>query len=473
MTTSRKQFFQDLHSAIGQVNVLTDSVDHAKYVTDWFGRYTGKALAVVRPSNTAEVATVVKICAQHQVKVVPQGGNTGLVGGGIPDDSGNQIVISLDRMTQIRTLDAPGKTITVDAGVILGNIHQFVRNYSMEFPLTLGSQGSCTIGGLLSTNAGGTAVLRYGNARELCLGLEVVTASGEIWQGLRGLRKDNTGYDLRDLFIGSEGTLGIITGAVIKLVPAPKAKISALLSLNSPLEAVQFLEFAQNRTGSLLTAFELISNTCLNLVAKYFSQFPYPFNTPTPYCILLEISDNESEEHAFKLLNVMLEEALDLNLISDALIPHSISQSMRFWDIREHIPLSQVEDGKNIKHDISLPISEIPQFLEQAEQLILKEYPNSRIIDFGHLGDGNLHYNIAAPVGVDADLFMKNKNHINELIHGLVNEMQGSISAEHGIGSAKAKELKLYKSQIELQMMKAIKFALDPTGIFNPGKILM
>ena len=467
------QFIQELTNLIGKNNVLIDIADQKKYVSDWFGRANGKALAVAKPANPEEIASIVKLSAKYHVAIVPQGGNTGLVGGGLPDDSGQELVLSLERINKIRSLDALGKTISVDAGVILENLHQYTQEHGLEFPLTMGSQGSATIGGLLSTNAGGTAVLRYGNARDLCLGLEVITAEGEIWNGLRSLRKDNTGYDLRDLFIGAEGTLGIITGAVLKLVPLPKARLSALLSLNSPSLAIQLLEYVQTKANSQLTAFELISDTCLNLVDQYFPQFAYPFSTKVPYCVLIEISDNESEEHAYELLNAMLEEAFEMNLITDAIIPQSLAQSKRFWEIREHIPLSQVEDGKNIKHDISLPISKIPNFIEEAKKIILEQLPNARIIDFGHLGDGNLHYNVAAPKGENVDAFMKNKVIVNELIHDLVDQMGGSISAEHGIGANKAHELVKYKTPTELNLMKKIKAGLDPQGMFNPKKILL
>jgi FAD/FMN-containing dehydrogenase len=467
------QFIQELTNLIGKNNVLIDIADQKKYVSDWFGRANGKALAVAKPANPEEIASIVKLSAKYHVAIVPQGGNTGLVGGGLPDDSGQELVLSLERINKIRSLDALGKTISVDAGVILENLHQYTQEHGLEFPLTMGSQGSATIGGLLSTNAGGTAVLRYGNARDLCLGLEVITAEGEIWNGLRSLRKDNTGYDLRDLFIGAEGTLGIITGAVLKLVPLPKARLSALLSLNSPSLAIQLLEYVQTKANSQLTAFELISDTCLNLVDQYFPQFAYPFSTKVPYCVLIEISDNESEEHAYELLNAMLEEAFEMNLITDAIIPQSLAQSKRFWEIREHIPLSQVEDGKNIKHDISLPISKIPNFIEEAKKIILEQLPNARIIDFGHLGDGNLHYNVAAPKGENVDAFMKNKVVVNELIHDLVDQMGGSISAEHGIGANKAHELVKYKTPTELNLMKKIKAGLDPRGMFNPKKILL
>jgi FAD/FMN-containing dehydrogenase len=337
----------------------------------------------------------------------------------------------------------------------------------------MGSQGSATIGGLLSTNAGGTAVLRYGNARDLCLGLEVITAEGEIWNGLRSLRKDNTGYDLRDLFIGAEGTLGIVTGAVLKLVPLPKARLSALLSLNSPSLAIQLLEYVQTKANSQLTAFELISDTCLNLVDQYFPQFAYPFSTKVPYCVLIEISDNESEEHAYELLNAMLEEAFEMNLITDAIIPQSLAQSKRFWEIREHIPLSQVEDGKNIKHDISLPISKIPNFIEEAKKIILKQLPNARIIDFGHLGDGNLHYNIAPPLDADHQAFnAAHEKPIYELIYTQVERCHGSISAEHGVGQLKLEGLRAHKGPVAHDLMKALKTALDPQNILNPDKVV-
>jgi D-lactate dehydrogenase (cytochrome) len=469
----QNDFIQDLSNLIGTKNVLLDIDSQKKYVSDWFGRASGVALAVARPANAEEVASIVKLSAKYQVSIVPQGGNTGLVGGGLPNSSGKELVLSLERINKIRSLDPLGKTISVDAGVILENLHNYAHAHGLEFPLTMGSQGSATVGGLLSTNAGGTAVLRYGNAREQCLGLEVITAEGEVWNGMRSLRKDNTGYDLRDIFIGAEGTLGIITGAVLRLIPSPKARLSALLSLDSPSLAIQLLEFVQTKANSQLTAFELISNTCLSLVDQYFPQFPYPFSSKTPYCVLIEISDNESEEHAYELINTMLEQAFEKEFITDAIIPQSLAQSKRFWEIREHIPLAQVEDGKNIKHDISLPISKIPHFIEQASLIILKQFPNARIIDFGHLGDGNLHYNIAAPSGESADVFMKNKGRMNELVHDLVDQMGGSISAEHGIGANKAHELIKYKNPIELELMRKIKKSLDPKGIFNPEKILV
>jgi FAD/FMN-containing dehydrogenase len=464
---------RELCELIGDAYVIINPSDQERYVTDWFGREAGVALAVVRPGCADEVAAVVACCHRHGVAIVPQGGNTGLVGGALPDRSGSQCVLSLERLNTIRSIDLAGKTITVEAGVLLAHVQEAAAREGLEFPLSMGSEGSCTIGGILSTNAGGTAVLRYGNARALCLGLEVVTADGDILPGLRQLRKDNTGYDLRDLFIGAEGTLGIITAAVLSMVPAPKAKLSAFVALESAEQAVALLDLVQAQVGPLLTAFELISNTCLNLVANYFPQMPYPFAMPTPYAVLMEVSDHESEAHAIILLERVLELAIERGLATDVLLPQSLVQSQKFWDIREHIPMSQVKDGKNIKHDISLPISEVPSFLAQAEGLVASLHAGARIIAFGHLGDGNLHFNVAAPTGHSTESIFQDKLHISNAIHELVTSLNGSISAEHGIGQMKAKELARFKSPVEMRLFKNIKKALDPDGVFNPGKILI
>ncbi|MEO8280642.1 MAG: FAD-binding oxidoreductase, partial [Ideonella sp.] len=433
-------FQQEVTALVGAAHALFDTADHARYVNDWFGREGGRARCVVRPSNTQQAAALVACCARHGVAVVPQGGNTGLAGGALPDDSGTQCVLSLERMSAVRDIDLAGKTITVEAGAVLANVHASARDHGMEFPLNMGSQGSSTIGGMLSTNAGGTAVLRYGNARALCLGLEVVTPQGEIWNGLRRLRKDNTGYDLRDLYIGAEGTLGIITAAVLALVPTPKARLAALVSVASPVQAIALLQAVQQRAGAQLTAFELISDACLRLVAQYFPQLPHPFGAAVdgPWAVLLELSDHESEAHAFALMESLLGEALDSGVVLDALIPQSLAQSARFWDLREHIPLAQLEDGKNVKHDISLPISEIPRFLDEAGPLLEAAHPGARIIAFGHVGDGNLHFNVAAPAGASPQAVLVHKASINEMVHGLVARLDGSISAEHGIGRMKA-----------------------------------
>jgi FAD/FMN-containing dehydrogenase len=342
----------------------------------------------------------------------------------------------------------------------------------MLFPLSLAAEGSCTIGGNLATNAGGTGVLRYGNTRELCLGLEVVTAQGELWDGLRGLRKDNTGYDLRDLYIGAEGTLGVITGAVLKLYPQPKAGITALVALSSCRDALELLKLAQDTAGPTLTGYELMSDVCLRLVRRHFPALPHPFPETHPQYALLELSSHESEQHAVRLLEQTIENALEAGLAQDAVVATSIAQSRALWAIREHIPLAQAADGKNIKHDISLPVSSIPDFIERTDSALQAAFPGCQVVCFGHLGDGNLHYNIAPPEGIGHDSFLAHQDAVNRIVHDSVAAMNGSISAEHGVGALKRDELPRYKPAVELDMMRAIKAALDPLGIMNPGKIL-
>jgi FAD/FMN-containing dehydrogenase len=360
----------------------------------------------------------------------------------------------------------------VQSGCILQHIQDAAAEQGLLFPLSLAAEGSCTIGGNLSTNAGGTAVLRYGNTRELCLGLEVVTPQGEVWDGLRGLRKDNTGYDLRDLLIGAEGTLGVITAAVLKLHPQPKASLTALVALDSPREALDLLALMQDHCGASLTAFELMSDFCLRLVASHYPELPRPFPQPHPQYVLLEVASNESERHAIALLEGAIEAAIEQGLANDAAVATSVAQSRGLWQIREHIPLAQAAAGKNIKHDISLPISRIPEFIEGTDARLRAAYPGCQVVCFGHVGDGNLHYNVAAPDG-DSDLaFLAHQSAINRIVHDSVVALEGSISAEHGIGALKRDELSRYKSPVELNMMRAIKAALDPLGIMNPGKIL-
>jgi len=376
----------------------------------------------------------------------------------------------------VRAVDPVNRTMTVDAGCILQAVQQAAAAHGCLFPLSLAAEGSCTIGGNLSTNAGGTGVLRYGNTRELCLGLEVVTPQGEIWSGLRGLRKDNTGYDLRDLFIGAEGTLGIITGAVLKLYPQPKASITALAALASPADALRLLSIMQDRCGASLTGYELLSAFCLKLVRKHFPQLPQPFATEQApeyaQFALLELSSSESEAHAVGLLESAIGAALEADVIQDAVVASSVAQSQGLWQIREHIPLAQAADGKNIKHDISLPISAIADFIDTTKPLLQQAFPGCQLVCFGHLGDGNLHFNVAPPAGISNEDFLLNQEALNRVVHDNVVAYGGSISAEHGIGALKRDELARYKSPVELQMMRAIKAALDPLGIMNPGKIL-
>ncbi|MDL2355152.1 MAG: FAD-binding oxidoreductase [Pseudomonadota bacterium] len=465
-------FLQRCCQIAGADYVLTAAADCAPYLTDWRGRFTGRALAVLRPADPAQVAQLVRACADARIALVPQGGRTGLVLGSVPDASGAAVVLSLSRMRRIRALDTVNRTITVDAGCVLHDIQQAAADQGCLFPLSLAAEGSCTIGGNLSTNAGGTAVLRYGNARELCLGLEVVTPHGEVWSGLRGLRKDNTGYDLRDLFIGAEGTLGVITGAVLKLFPQPKGAITALVALASPRDALALLNLMQDHCGASLTGFELMSDFCLRLVATHFPHLPTPFVKRHPQYVLLEVSSSESERHAVNLIEQALEQAVERDLADDAVLATSNAQSRALWHLREHIPLAQAAAGKNIKHDISLPVSSIADFIDSTDATLQQQFPACQVVCFGHLGDGNLHYNVAPPDGQPHDQFLANQDAINRIVHDGVDACNGSISAEHGIGALKRDDLVRYKSKVELDMMRAIKAALDPLGIMNPGKVL-
>jgi len=460
-----------LRTVVGAANVLVEG-DLSAYEQDWRRRYRGRALAVVRPGTTTEVAAVVKLCARHGAGLVPQGGNTGLVLGSVPDDSGSQVLLSLTRMNRVRGLDSANLTLTVEAGCVLQSVQEAAAAQGFLFPLSLAAEGSCTIGGNLATNAGGTQVLRYGNARELCLGLEVVTAQGEIWEGLTGLRKDNTGYDLRDLFIGSEGTLGVITAATLKLYPQPAARTTALASLPSLEAAVSLLQLAQSRLGAGLTGFEVMNRFSLALVRKHFPQLRQPL-PEAEWTVLLEQSDTESEAHARSLFEGLLESAMENGVISDAAVAESIEQSRAMWHLRESIPLAQPEEGPNIKHDISIPVSRIPAFVAATDAALQVAHPGTRSVNFGHLGDGNLHYNLQAPLGVDGAAFLREQEHsVNTLVYDAVMAHGGSISAEHGVGSLKRDELAQRKSPVALQMMRAIKLALDPQGVMNPGRML-
>lgn len=466
------EFLQQCQAVVGAGNVLTQANDKAPYLTDQRRRFTGHALAVVRPGSTEEVSTVVRLCNQFRIPIVPQGGNTGLVLGSVPDESGTAIVLSLTRLNRIRAIDTVNNTMTVEAGCILKHAQNAAADAGRLFPLSLAAEGSCTIGGNLSTNAGGTAVLRYGNMRELCLGLEVVTAQGEVWNGLRGLRKDNTGYDLRNLFIGAEGTLGIITAAVLKLYPLPKAQCTAFAAMSTPENALALLSLAQECCGPALTGFELMSDFCLHLVAKHFPQMHPPFPQAYPQYVLLELSDSESEEHADTILENVIGEALEQGLIVDAAIASSIAQSKALWNLREHIPLAQAEEGKNIKHDVSVPISRIADFIRETDALLQQAFPSCRMVTFGHLGDGNLHYNVSPPEGESPDAFLAHQDEINRVVHDSVHRFGGSISAEHGLGALKRDEIRRYKPEIELRLMHTLKRALDPEWLLNPGKIL-
>jgi FAD/FMN-containing dehydrogenase len=460
-------------AALGKQYVLTDQQDKAPYLTDWRRRYTGKALAVLLPKTTDEVSHIVKLCAASNVAIVPQGGHTGFCGGATPDSSGQQIILNLKRMNQIREIDVANQTITLEAGCILQTIQESAAAQDFLFPLSLGAEGSCMIGGNLATNAGGTNVLRYGNTRDLCLGLEVVTAQGEIWNGMKGLRKDNTGYDLRDLFIGSEGTLGIITAAVMKLYPLPISQWTTLVATKDIASTIALLNLFQKRATSLLTGFEMMTQESLALNEKHFPQMANPLPGNPPLTVLIELSDHESEEHVRKLLETVLEEAFLANLINDAIIASNLSQANVFWQMREHITLAQAEEGANLKHDITIPLSLLDTFIQETDALMRASYPGVRIINFGHLGDGNLHYNIAPPPGSDPNSFkLANEKAIHELVYAQVERCQGSISAEHGVGQLKLDGLRAHEGAVAHDLMKTLKRALDPQNILNPHKVV-
>jgi FAD/FMN-containing dehydrogenase len=472
----RHDLIAQLRQICGAANVLTHDdpgADLSPWEQDWRKRVRGHALAVVRPANTPEVAAVVKACAAAGASIVPQGGNTGLVVGGVPDNSGTQIVLSMTRMNAVRAIDPANLTITVEAGCVLQNLQAAAENAGFLFPLSLGAEGSCTIGGNLGTNAGGTQVVRYGNTRELCLGLEVVNAQGDIWNGLSGLRKDNTGYDLRNLMIGSEGTLGIITAATMKLYPLPAAQLTAWAAVPSMQAAVDLLGLAHQRLGPGLTGFEVMNQFALGLVDKHYPQLRVPLWQDTPWCVLLENSDSENEQHARSQFEALLEAALEAGCVTDAVVAENLSQARGLWHIRESITLAQAEEGLNIKHDISIPVSRIPTFVAETDALLAREVPGVRMVDFGHLGDGNLHYNVQAPEGVDGQAFLRdNEERVNTLVFEQVARYDGSISAEHGVGELKVGKLPLYKDPTALAMMRAVKKALDPQNLLNPGRVL-
>jgi FAD/FMN-containing dehydrogenase len=467
LTTLRSAFSGRLH---------TEAAEMAPFLTDWRGKWTGRAIAVAQPDSVADVAAVLRWCHAQRVPVVPQGGNTGLSGGATPDASGRALLLSLARLNRVRAIDPANNTIEVEAGVTLQLVQQAAQEAGRLFPLSLAAEGTCTIGGNLATNAGGVQVLRYGNARELCLGLEVVTAEGEVWNGLRGLRKDNTGYDLRDLFVGSEGTLGVITAAVLKLFPQPAAQVAAFVAVPTPQQAVELLQMAQTRLGAGLTAFELMSDACIGLVEKHVDAARLPLAERSPWYVLLEISDSESEVHAAAAIEALLEAAMEQGLATDAALSSSLAQFKALWALREDISESQGAEGKTIKHDIALPISRIPAFIAATDAAITRQFPGPRLVVFGHLGDGNLHYNLSPPAkphGTEADAaFAALEAPLNRVVHDAVAAHGGSISAEHGLGVLRRDESARYKSAVELKLMRALKVALDPLNLMNPGKVL-
>ena len=465
-------FIQGLCDAVDARHVLTAAADMAPYLSDWRGRYQGAARAVVRPASTQELAAVVRLCVAAGVPIVPQGGNTGLCGGATPAEDGRAIIISLGRMNRIRAVDVDNNTITVEAGCTLAALQEAAVSAERLFPLSLAAEGSCLVGGNLSTNAGGVQVLRYGNMRELTLGLEVVLADGRVWDGLRGLRKDNTGYDLKQLFIGAEGTLGIITAAVLKLFPAIRQRATAWLAVPDPAAAIRLLGLMRSLCSDRITAFEIIGRSALDLVLRHIPGARTPFSGDGDWSVLVELSDSSATVDLAAELEAVLEQAFAQDLVDDAVLASSLAQAQALWSLRENISEAQRIEGISIKHDIAVPVSRIPEFLERARVILQNAWPDVRIVAFGHIGDGNLHYNLSKPGELENEDFIARTPELNRLVHDLVNELGGSISAEHGLGQLKRDELVRYKSGVEMDMMKAIKQALDPDGLMNPGKVL-
>lgn len=457
---------------VGASHAVRDQAELAPRLVENRGLYQGTSPLLLKPSSTGEVAEIIKLASKTGTAIVPQTGNTGLVGGQTPRAGASDIILSLERMNKVREIDAVANVIVADAGCILEDIHTAADSVNRMFPLTLASQGSCRIGGNLATNAGGTAVLAYGNMRQLCLGLEVVLPTGEIWNGLRKLKKDNTGYDLRDLFIGSEGTLGVITAAVLKLFPKPLGHQVAFVGLASPDAALTLFEKATSLCGSALTGFELMPRLGVEFTTKHIPGVRDPLARPHAWYVLIDISTSDSSDAADAMMQVLLEQGLESGIVEDAVIATSDAQRQAIWHMRESMSEAQRPEGGSIKHDVSVPVSSIPEFMAAAETAVLQVIPDARICAFGHMGDGNIHYNISQPVGADKAEFIGRWREVNTVVHQLVLSYGGSISAEHGIGQLKRDELAHIRDGIEIDLMRRIKSAFDPAGIMNPGKVI-
>jgi FAD/FMN-containing dehydrogenase len=464
------EFLDEARAILGEAHVLT--TDLAAYVTDWRGKFTGQPLAVLRPADTAQVAATVRLCAAHGVPIVPQGGNTGMCGGATPDGSGAQVVLSLSRLNRVRSIDPLNNTLTVEAGCVLQTIQALAAEHDRLFPLSLGAEGSCQIGGNIATNAGGVQVLRYGNTRDLVLGLEVVLADGQVLNLLRALRKDNTGYDLKHLFIGSEGTLGIVTAAVLKLFPAPHAQAVAFAAFQTPQQALQLLGLMRGQLGDRFTAFELMSQASVAMVRQYFPATPALFDGPHAWHVLMQASDASGQQALDASFQAALEMALERGIIDDVVVAASGAQADELWAVRENISEAQQHDGNNIKHDIAVPVSGVPAFIDEVLPLLQAAYEGVRPIVYGHLGDGNLHFNVSRPAGWTTSGWQLETDRVNAIVLDVVARWQGSFSAEHGLGQLKNHEMRLYKAPLEVEVMRRVKQALDPQGLMNPRKLL-
>ncbi len=461
-----------IRAVVGPAGWTTDPDEMAPHLVEERGLYRGRALMVVRPASTQQVADIVRICAEAELPIVPQGGNTGLVGGGVPHEQGDEIVLNLSRMNRVRAVDPLNHTITVEAGCILADVQRAAEQADRLFPLSLGAEGTCQIGGNLSTNAGGIGVLRYGVARDLVLGLEVVLPDGRIWDGLTGLRKDNTGYDLKHLFIGAEGTLGIITATVLKLFPRPRSVETAFIGVPDPAAAIELLARMRAGTGDCVTAFELISRTGLEMVLRHIPGTTDPLADRHPWYVLMEASSGEATGGLRTNVETVLAEAAEAGLVRDATIAASGEQARALWRLRETLPEAQKPEGGSIKHDVSVPVSKVPEFIARATSACEAALPGIRVVAFGHVGDGNIHFNLSQPIGADRDAYLARWAEFNRIVHDIVADLGGSISAEHGIGRLKRDELVRYKSPVAIEVMRTLKRALDPKGIMNPGKVI-
>ena len=465
-----KPLIESLRNAIGKPYVLTAAEDVAPFVRDWRGRYAGSALCVARPGSVDEVAAVIRLCAAAGVAIVPQGGNTGLCGGATP--RGGEVVVSLTRLNRIRAVDAADNTLTAEAGCTLLQVQEAAAAADRLFPLSLAAEGTATIGGNLSTNAGGVQVLRYGTARDMALGIEVVLPDGRIWNGLRALRKDNTGYDLKHLFIGAEGTLGLITAAVLKLFPRPRRMATAWAAVRDPAAAVALLNRLRGETGDRVTAFEIVGRAALDLVLRHIPNSRDPLAGSSAWQVLIELADTLAETPLDAILERVLVAAVEAGEVLDVALAQSEAQARALWALRENVAEGQKIEGLSIKHDIAVPVSRIAEFIARADAALSTAFPGVRIVCFGHIGDGNLHYNQSQTAALDNEAFIAATPAVNRIVHDLVHELGGSISAEHGLGQLKREEILRYKSPVEMDMMRAVKLALDPAGLMNPGKVI-
>ncbi len=461
-----------LRTLLGAGGYIDDPADMAPYLTEWRDRWHGDTPLVARPRDTAQVAAVVALCSKAGIKLVPQGGHTGLCGGAMPHAGAGEVVLSLGRLNRVRAVDPEGFTMTLEAGVVLAAAQQIAEGVDRLFPLSLASEGSAQIGGVLSTNAGGNAVLRYGNARDLVLGLEVVLADGRVWNGLRGLRKDNTGYDLKQLFLGSEGTLGVITAAVLKLFPAPKQQETALVAVPGVDAAVRLLALVRETSGDRVSSFELIPRLGLEFVVRHMPGNRDPLAAPSPWYVLIDLTTAADGTDLKDAMQALLEQALEHGLVTDAAVARSKAQRADLWRLRESLSESQKYEGGSIKHDVSVPIARIPAFIATASGAVESLIPGIRPVPFGHLGDGNIHFNLNQPIGMDRQVFLGRWEEVNLVVHDIVAALDGSISAEHGVGQLKVDEIIRYKSPVEVELMRRLKRAFDPLGTLNPGKVV-